>query len=588
MAGRGRGHRCAARRRRRHPMLRPTRSPRARDAGPPPPATRSRCPALHAAAEQCFAAALEALARLDVDAETVAATAAFHDRYVARGRCPADDRLRRTTPGGARLHRRLTVGPTKPQIVDALDDAAPAHARRSSIRSRPPTRLRQVSPLMSPLVLGPRAHRALRGALAGPRARAAPSPPIRAFDDIYDAFKHPRRERVSLPILDPAGARAVRRRCAQAQRSTCSTASTLDPGDPLLADGFVYGMVVQHEHQHDETLLATLQLDGRLRASRRRRRRAAAADVDDPDATAISPPDVLVDGGTFTMGTSTEPWAYDNERPAHDVDGRAVPHRHHARHQPRLPRVRRSRRLRRRAPLGPTPAGPGVRRPRWSRRSSGSREGDGTWSRRRFGRREDLPLDEPVQHVCWYEADAFARWSRRPPAHRARVGDRRRGRVARRTPTCGTTATAPLRARPRSAPAAAGAASQWGVHQLFGDVWEWTASDFHGYPGSRRSRTASTRRCSSGRDYKVLRGGSWATHPARDAHRRSATGTTRSAGRSSPGSAARATPDQTDDPCAAISPTSVPPIALGTAAVRRARTRCATRRARRGTRRSGA
>ena len=34
----------------------------------------------------------------------------------------------------------------------------------------------------------------------------------------------------------------------------------LDRGDPLLADGFVYGMVVQHEHQHDETLLATLQL----------------------------------------------------------------------------------------------------------------------------------------------------------------------------------------------------------------------------------------------------------------------------------------------------------------------------------------
>ncbi len=37
--------------------------------------------------------------------------------------------------------------------------------------------------------------------------------------------------------------------------------TAFDPGgDPLLAGGFVYGMVVQHEHQHDETLLATLQL----------------------------------------------------------------------------------------------------------------------------------------------------------------------------------------------------------------------------------------------------------------------------------------------------------------------------------------
>ena len=34
----------------------------------------------------------------------------------------------------------------------------------------------------------------------------------------------------------------------------------LDPTVPLLNDGFVYGMVAQHEHQHDETMLATLQL----------------------------------------------------------------------------------------------------------------------------------------------------------------------------------------------------------------------------------------------------------------------------------------------------------------------------------------
>ncbi len=33
-----------------------------------------------------------------------------------------------------------------------------------------------------------------------------------------------------------------------------------DPAVPLLAGGFVVGLVVQHEHQHDETMLATLQL----------------------------------------------------------------------------------------------------------------------------------------------------------------------------------------------------------------------------------------------------------------------------------------------------------------------------------------
>jgi glutamate--cysteine ligase len=50
-------------------------------------------PALAASARTCFETALEALARLGTDAATIAAVAAFHERYTARGRCPADDRL---------------------------------------------------------------------------------------------------------------------------------------------------------------------------------------------------------------------------------------------------------------------------------------------------------------------------------------------------------------------------------------------------------------------------------------------------------------------------------------------------------------
>src|SRR5262249_60717330 len=39
-----------------------------------------------------------------------------------------------------------------------------------------------------------------------------------------------------------------------------------------------------------------------------------------PPAAALSlPREVLIPGGPFTMGTSTEPWALDNERPAHPV-----------------------------------------------------------------------------------------------------------------------------------------------------------------------------------------------------------------------------------------------------------------------------
>ena len=50
-------------------------------------------PALASAARTCFAASLEALPRMGVDRETVEVTESYVDRYVDRGRCPADDVL---------------------------------------------------------------------------------------------------------------------------------------------------------------------------------------------------------------------------------------------------------------------------------------------------------------------------------------------------------------------------------------------------------------------------------------------------------------------------------------------------------------
>src|SRR5205085_12376826 len=80
----------------------------------------------------------------------------------------------------------------------------------------------------------------------------------------------------------------------------------------LLDDAFVYGMVVQHEHQHDETMLATIQLmDGEGY------RPLISAPV---AASAPKPAEVRIGPGPFLMGTDTYPWAYDNERPAHVVD----------------------------------------------------------------------------------------------------------------------------------------------------------------------------------------------------------------------------------------------------------------------------
>jgi iron(II)-dependent oxidoreductase len=48
---------------------------------------------------------------------------------------------------------------------------------------------------------------------------------------------------------------------------------------------------------------------------------------------------------------------------------------------------------------------------------------------------------------------------------------------------------------------------------MIGDVWEWTSTNFSGYPGFRSFPYREYSEEFFGSEYKVLRGGSWATRP---------------------------------------------------------------------------
>jgi iron(II)-dependent oxidoreductase len=135
-----------------------------------------------------------------------------------------------------------------------------------------------------------------------------------------------------------------------------------------------------------------------------------------------------------------------------------------------------------------------------------------------------VPADEPVQHVCWYEADAYARWrGRRLPTEaeweKAASWDPVSGRKRRypwgdAPPDAARANVGQRHGRPAPVGAYPSGASAYGCMQLLGDVWEWTASDFTGYPGFRWFPYREYSEVFHGPEHKVLRGGSWATHPA--------------------------------------------------------------------------
>jgi iron(II)-dependent oxidoreductase len=321
--------------------------------------------------------------------------------------------------------------------------------------------------------------------------------------DVYDAFETPRAGRGDLPFLRPAAAReyleAVRERALEvvAERGA--------------GDGQLVELVIRHEHQHTETMLQTLNL-ARLEVRLRDPRPERSAPTEALTGLEL----VEIPGGEFDLGAGDDRFAYDNERPRHRVEvapfaiGRAP--------------------ITNASFLSFVEGGGYERRElwsneawRWKEQYDISRPLNWTEDGRewRLGACEPLSPERPVVHVSWFEADAFARahGARLPTEiewEKAATWDREKA-SPRRYPwgdesptdrhanldqvalgTCAVTAH----------PAGASAAGCLG---MLGNVWEWTASTFRGYPGFMAHPYPEYSEVFFGDRYRVLRGGSWAT-----------------------------------------------------------------------------
>lgn len=368
--------------------------------------------------------------------------------------------------------------------------------------------------------------------------RLAGLPPVAdGFQKMFDPVANPRPTRAALPL--PTGEELAGYLARVREQTLRVLESGADGGDPrLVADGFVYELVVEHEEQHQETLLQAMQvLAEPPYAPKRRRRLPSPREL----GRRVVRDMVHVPAGPFVMGWQRPGFAYDNELPPHEVDVAAFSiDRFPVTHGDYLAFVADGGYRRRELWQ---PAG-------WAFREQESLEAPRHWVPARSVGRIGSPFQQawlarfmdviapveevaelPIVQVCYWEADAYARWAgKRLPTEaeweKAALWDPSAGRArpwpwGEEPPGAASDDANSARANLDQlafAPASIGAyprgASAYGVEQLVGDCWEWTSSDFGDYPGFEAYPYDDYSKTWFGTNYKVLRGASWATRPA--------------------------------------------------------------------------
>ena len=335
---------------------------------------------------------------------------------------------------------------------------------------------------------------------------------------LFNPFEHPRSERGSLRLPGLAECRGIMDEIRGRVLARLG-ANDFDPANPLLRDGYVYNMVLQHEYQHNETILQTLQL-------KRGQPYSPPARFDAPAPgwgfrVPAGGKMLRFPGGAVEIGTDDRSAAYDNERDRHVVE------------------------------LAPfwidqnpvtngdfvtfIAAGGYSAREYWSEAGwkwvteSGSlapmywRLVEGSWWTRSMDQTGPVQSTHPVCHVSYHEAEAFARFAgKRLPTEFEWEA------AASWDSSSGTKRSYPWGEQPASkelanvdqlsfGTRAVGTyprnVSPLGCYGMIGDAWEWTTSELRPYPGFQSFPYPEYSEAFFGPEYKVLRGGSWATRP---------------------------------------------------------------------------
>lgn len=348
------------------------------------------------------------------------------------------------------------------------------------------------------------------------------------YELLFDPIKTPRENSKELPSRA-----AMEDFLAHVRTRVTAYLETLDANaldsnavNPLMRNGYVFDLVLEHERQHQETLAYLLHL---LDPSLKTRPPEIVPHDTDDEISHQHGAMVTIPAGAVIIGATGNGFGYDNEYPAHEVE---------------LPAFR--------LDVYPTTnleylnfieAGGYGRDEFWSEEGRAWRDkenitaplywqasSEGFTTRTMFDAHAPLDLHHPVSGVSWYEAEAYARFAgKRLPTEaeweRAASGslpvstdadtsinsNKRRfawGDTEPDASLCNFNnhvwGTTRVGSYPRGA-------SAFGVHDMTGNVWEWTGDAFAGYPGFEAFPYPEYSQEWFDGDHRVLKGGSWAT-----------------------------------------------------------------------------
>ncbi len=285
-------------------------------------------------------------------------------------------------------------------------------------------------------------------------------------------------------------------------------------------DSFIYQFGVFHEDMHCEAFLW-----GRQTLAYPTPRFSDAIDASEARNAGSLSGYVEVPGGQFRLGAEADaPFMFDNEKVAHTVE--VLPFS--------IAKAAVSN-----AEFAEFIAAGGYQNEKywcqegWSWRQKSGLPHPGYWSKndnqqwlmRRFDQWIELPKNEPIIHVSWYEADAYCRWAglRLPTElewevaalgeadnHGNLANSKRRYPWGNQTPEA---KHANLDGRALGSVDVAAYAmgdSAFGCRQMLGNVWEWTSDTFQPFAGFSTDAYEEYSTTLFG-NTKVLKGGAWTT-----------------------------------------------------------------------------